>query len=255
MKKLIANNETGTMTAIEHLKELRNRIMICVVVFLLVFVIALRYAKQILETLFTLAGQMTVSFAYLYPQEVFIQYLNIAVYTALIVTVPIVILEICLFALPGLMKGERPFFGFCMGMSVVLFYVGMFFSILIMIPFVMQYFDSLNNGLLGVTGMVSIEKYVSLVKTFLLAFGIVFEIPVASSLLTMARILTSARMKKARSAFIVLAFVIGAIITPPDVISQCMVAIPMIFLFECSIFLAQGIEKKRNRRSMKEVTT
>lgn len=125
----------------------------------------------------------------------------------------------------------------------ILFYIGMTFAFKIVIPFIINYFYGVNDAV-EVQGAVSVEKFISLIKGMLLGFGVVFEIPIISYLLGSIGIASSEKMRKYRKVVIVLAFIIGAFMTPPDVISQCMVALPTILLYEVSILLVKHIERK-----------
>lgn len=235
----------------EDLKELKRRVCTCVAIFILAFVVCLWKAEFLVNKMLDM-GSGYYNFAYLYPQEVFIQYLGVSFVGALIVIVPVIVLEIGLFLYPALYPSEKK--GFIIGSisACILLYAGMTFAIKIMIPFMLRYFAEINAGVSNAEGMVSIEKYISLIKAMCLAFSVTFELPVFSSLFGMIGILKSEWMKKFRKPAIVLIFIVAAFITPPDVTSQFMVAVPTIVLYQISIWIVATIEKKRKGKEESE---
>lgn len=234
------------LTFKEHLKELKQRVLTALIFFVAMFALCFYYAEDILEGILILGGDMT--FAYLYPQEVFLQYLNISILLAFLLAIPVITLEVTLFVIPA-METQKEKRGLLTGaiLADVLFYLGIVFALVIMIPFVLEYFAKVNAET-SLIGAVSVEKYISLLKTLLLSFGVVFEIPILSAILAKAHILTPERMKKGRGISLVVIFILAALITPPDVISQCLVAIPMMVLYQVSIWITALITRKRGNK-------
>lgn len=222
----------------DHVREMRNRLLVCIVIFLAVFGISMCKANDLLSLFLSLANGTDIKrqFAFLYPQEVFIQYLSISALVGIMVTIPVILYEVGMFVAPAV-DNKLPFFLFIISAGI-LFYIGMAFCIFIMLPFVMNYFSTINAQV-SATGMISIEKYMSLIKTMILSFGFVFEIPVIVTVLSKVGILTPERMLKFRNPYIVLSFLVSAIITPPDVTSQIIVAVPMVILYQISYVICK----------------
>lgn len=222
----------------DHVREMRNRLLVCIVIFLAVFGVSMYKANNLLSLFLSLANGTDIKrqFAFLYPQEVFIQYLSISALVGVIVTIPVILYEVGMFVAPAV-DNKLPFFLFIISAGI-LFYIGMAFCIFVMLPFVMNYFSTINAQV-SATGMISIEKYMSLIKTMILSFGFVFEIPVIVTVLGKVGILTPERMLKFRNPYIVLSFLVSAIITPPDVTSQIIVAVPMVILYQISYVICK----------------
>lgn len=222
----------------DHVREMRNRLLVCIVIFLAVFGVSMYKANNLLSLFLSLANGTDIKrqFAFLYPQEVFIQYLSISALVGVIVTIPVILYEVGMFVAPAV-DNKLPFFLFIISAGI-LFYIGMAFCIFVMLPFVMNYFSTINAQVSAI-GMISIEKYMSLIKTMILSFGFVFEIPVIVTVLSKVGILTPERMLKFRKPYIVLSFLVSAIITPPDVTSQIIVAVPMVILYQISYVICK----------------
>ncbi len=229
----------------DHIREMRNRLLVCIVFFVIAFALFMYKANDVLSLFLSLANGTDIrkQFAFLYPQEIFIQYLSISFLLAVVVSIPVILYEIGMFIVPAV-EHKVTFFLFLV-LAGILFYIGMVFCILIMLPFVMTYFAEINSHVQA-TGMISIEKYMSLIKTMILAFGIVFEIPVVTIIFSKIGIFTPERMVKFRSPFIVIAFIIGAMITPPDITSQIIVAVPMVILYQISYIICKQMYKNIN---------
>lgn len=229
----------------DHIREMRNRLLVCIIFFVIAFALFMYKANDVLSLFLSLANGTDIrkQFAFLYPQEIFIQYLSISFLLAVVVSIPVILYEIGMFIVPAV-EHKVTFFLFLV-LAGILFYIGMVFCIFIMLPFVMTYFAEINSHVQA-TGMISIEKYMSLIKTMILAFGVVFEIPVVTIIFSKIGIFTPERMVKFRSPFIVIAFIIGAMITPPDITSQIIVAVPMVILYQISYIICKKMYKNIN---------
>lgn len=231
----------------DHIREMRNRLLVCIIFFVIAFALFMYKANDVLSLFLSLANGTDIrkQFAFLYPQEIFIQYLSISFLLAVVVSIPVILYEIGMFIVPAV-EHKVTFFLFLV-LAGILFYIGMVFCIFIMLPFVMTYFAEINSHVQA-TGMISIEKYMSLIKTMILAFGVVFEIPVVTIIFSKIGIFTPERMVKFRSPFIVIAFIIGAMITPPDITSQIIVAVPMVILYQISYIICKKMYKNINTK-------
>ncbi|MDE7243351.1 MAG: twin-arginine translocase subunit TatC, partial [Oscillospiraceae bacterium] len=155
------------------------------------------------------------------------------------------------FARPGLRKNENIIFLFSMIFGLLCFGLGVYFAYRIMLPFMLYFLSSVGGGS-GISAAVSVQSYMTFLMTVFVVFGIVFELPVISILLTQMGLLRVQWMRKGRRVVIVAIFVAAALITPPDVVSQVMVAIPMMALYELSILLCTLVQKLRDRAEKKK---
>lgn len=250
MPKKKTPNPTGEMPLSEHLRELRNRLLVCAAVLLVSTLAGLHFAPQIVETLLESGRSYQYRFVYIAPQELLMQYFSTALVIGLCMTLPALFYETWAFVRPGLRKHENLIFLLAMLFGLLCFSLGVYFAYRVMLPFMLYFLSSVSGGS-GVAAAVSVQNYMTFLMTVFLVFGIVFELPVISILLTQMGLLKVAWMRKGRRAVIVLVFVAAALITPPDVVSQIMVAVPMMALYELSILLCTVIQKLQNRMKNK----
>ena len=241
-------NPDGTMTVSEHLGELRKVVVTIVVTFLIVTLVSYYFAARFVKLCLDLA--VGYSFVQTGPAELLAQYVKMAIIVGLAAAVPVAIWQIYRFASPGLKRNESRVFLSVMLSGVFFFLVGAAFCVWIVLPFMLQFFLSLNT--IDVAGLYSVKEYMSYLYGVITAFGIIFEIPVLASILALIGVLKPELMVKGRRLVIVICFIVGAAITPTDVLSQLLVAVPMIVLYEVSILLVRLIAKARARRSPDE---
>ena len=236
--------DDGNMTLTGHLKELRNRLIVCAVVFVVAVVVTLAYADRLIDLL-TAMGQGFYTFVSIAPQEKLMQYFRVSLLAAVVVTVPVALYQVYAFAKPGLKKSETFFLKLVILLGLALFVVGVMFAYKLMMPFMLQFLSTGIEGADYIQTTTSIESYVSLCLTMFIIFGCVFEMPLVTIILAKMGIANPELMKKGRGIAIVLIFFIAAVVTPPDIVSQCMVAGPMVLLYFISIFLSGIFYKPR----------
>lgn len=239
--------QEGSMSLSGHLRELRNRVLICVLVLVIAMLICLAYAPQIVDRLLSLGRSYGYEYIYISPQELLLQYFSVSIIAGICIALPLIFYHLWAFIRPGLKKGENGFFLFAMLFGLVCFCVGILFALKIMLPFMLEFLSSLN-GSSDVTASISVGNYVSFLMTIFLIFGIIFEMPMVSVLLTQMGLMKPEWMKKVRKPAIVVIFFVAAVVTPPDVVSQVMVAIPMLALYEFSIVLSSVILKMKRKK-------
>ena len=242
-KKEAANND-GSMSLSGHLKELRNRIAVVVVLLLVAFTACLSFSPQFITFLTDMGTAYNYVFVYIAPQELLLVYLNTALVGALIVCFPVVAYEVYAFCSPGMTKRERTFFIGSLLAGTVFFIIGVLFARFISLPFVLRFLIQFT-GEVDVAASISIQQYIGFLLTIFVVFGLVFELPVVSVLLTGLGLIRAEWLRKGRKVMIVIIFIMAAIITPPDVVSQVMVALPMILLYELSIGLSSLVGRRR----------
>ena len=238
-KKAEVMPDDGNMTLTGHLKELRNRLIVCAVVFVAAVVVTLAYADRLIDLL-TAMGQGFYTFVSIAPQEKLMQYFRVSLLAALVVTVPVALYQIYAFAKPGLKKSETFFLKLVILLGLALFVVGVLFAYKLMMPFMLQFLSTGIEGADYIQTTTSIESYVSLCLTMFIIFGCVFEMPLVTI------ILSKMGIANPRGVAIVLIFFVAAVVTPPDIVSQCMVAIPMVLLYFISTFLSGIFYKPRS---------
>lgn len=252
-KNHVVLNEEGeqVMSLTDHLRELRNRVMVCLGVLLVGFIVFLGYAEEIVDLLTQMGIDNGYQFVYLSPQELMIQHLGVAGVCAIVISIPVLAYQVYAFMAPGLKKHENQFFMVAMIMGIICFVIGVLFAHKISMPFMLRFLYAFNTTDY-IIASISIESYLSFVMTVYIIFGIVFEIPVISGLLTQFGLMKPEWLEKGRSIAIVGVFLVAAIITPPDIVSQIMVAIPMIFLYQISIVICKFLYKFKKKKEDNE---
>lgn len=242
-----AKNNDREMPLSEHLRELRNRLFVCMAVLLAAALAGLHFAPQIVELLLDIGRSYRYRFIYIAPQELLVQYVTTALVCGVCAAVPVLFYEAWAFVRPGLRKGEKALFLFSMVFGLLCFCGGVYFAYRIMLPF-MLYFLITLSGSSSASASISVQSYLSFLTTVFLIFGIVFELPVVSVLLNRMGLLNVRWMRKGRRVMIVVIFFVAALITPPDIVSQVMIAVPMLALYELSILLCSINQRLFSRK-------
>ena len=172
------------------------------------------------------------------------QYFRVSILAGVVVTVPVAFYHIYAFAKPGLKRSESFFFKMVMLLGLILFCVGVLFAYKVTLPFMLNFLVTLE-GTDYITASISIESYINLCLTMFIIFGCVFEMPLITIILSKMGIINPTLLKQVRGVAIVIIFFIAAVVTPPDIVSQCMVAGPMVLLYFISIFLSGIFYKPR----------
>jgi len=175
---------------------------------------------------------------------------KIALLGGIVVASPVILFELWLFVRPGLAARERLSLVVGLFFGAVFFAAGAAFSFFVIVPFSLRFFLQYQNE--AVRAMFSFSEYVGFVGAMVLSFGAAFELPIAVSILAGLGVVTGSGLAKVRGLGVLLIFIAAAIITPPDIVSQVMHGVPMVALFELSIILAKGQERRRAKRLDRE---
>jgi sec-independent protein translocase protein TatC len=256
-----AELEAGRMPLIEHLIELRNRLMWSAAAILLAFLVCYQFKVSIYRFLAyplaqIFAGEPDRKMIFTGLTEAFFTYIKVSFWAAICVSFPVVAIQIWKFIAPGLYKTEKRAFLPYLVATPVLFGMGASLAYFVVIPYAFRFFLSFEtpggDGSLPIVSEPKVNEYLSLVMTLLFAFGVAFQLPVLLTLMARAGLITSQGLiSKWRYAFVAM-FAVAAVLTPPDIVSQCSLAIPLILLYFVSIFSCRWVEKQRAKREAAE---
>src|SRR5579871_3175948 len=243
---------------LDHLIELRKRLVISLLAFAGCFLISFAFAKPIYAFLkapldHALAGQPSHHLIYTQLYETFFTYVKVGMFAGICLAFPLIASQLWLFIAPGLYRNERRAFLPFLLATPVLFITGAAFVYYVMLPFAIRFFVSYETaggpGTLGIELQAKVSEYLDFVTTLIFAFGLCFQLPVLLSLLGRVGILSSTQLRSARRYAILAIVALSAVVTPPDVFSMISLALPLIILYEVSIWCVRFIEKGRAREN------
>lgn len=230
----VEDRDPGEMSLVGHLEELRRRMIISCAVILLTSGACYFYAAELVHLITAPAGKLY----YLNPAEAFFTYLKVSFFAGLLLALPVIFYQLWAFVVPALTKEEHKIGTVLVPCSLLLFFVGLGFSYFLVLPAGIKFFMGFATE--DLQPMFSIGQYVSFVVSFLLPFGLIFELPLIILVLAKFGMVNSKYLIAKRKMVIVLSFVVGAVISPtPDVFSQTMIAVPLLILYEISIFVVK----------------
>ena len=232
-------DEARELSLVGHLSELRKRLIIIAVAVIVGTCISYYYVDLLLEILLKPAGKLY----YMRPTEAFFTYMKVSVVGGLVIAAPIILHQSWLFVKPALTVREKQLSNWILPVAIGLFGIGIVFSYFLVLPAAVKFFMGFATDELQ--PMFSIGQYMDFVLSFVLPFGLIFELPLILIILGYFNLITSRFLKTKRKIFILISFIIGAVISPtPDMFSQTMIALPMILLYETSLFVLAKIMKR-----------
>lgn len=238
---------------VQHLIELRTRLLHTVIFVLVVFCCLFYFANEIYYIISAPLQNLLPDNTSMIATDVvspFLTPLKLTFFAAVLLSIPYILYQIWAFIAPGLYKHEKNLAAPLLISSVLLFYTGMAFAYFVVFPLLFGFVTGI--GLEGVATMTDIAKYLDFVLQLFFAFGFAFEIPIAVILLIHAGVLTPDSLAAKRPYIIVGCFVIGMLLTPPDIFSQILLAVPMWMLFEVGVFVGRAIYKNKEAREIEE---
>ena len=240
------DDEEESMTLLQHLDELRVRLKRISFAIILGCLACYSFAEKLFDYLvMPMVAVMPdqSSFIYTAPHEAFVTYLKVAALAGFFAASPYIFYQVWAFIAPGLYEEERKYIVPIAFFSAVCFIGGGAFAYFIVFPFAFEFFMSFNTG--NIQAMLKLNEYLSFSMKLIFAFGLVFEMPLFALFLSRLGIVTASMMRKARKFAILFSFILAALLTPPDVVSQLLMAGPLMILYEISIIIAAIFGKKR----------
>lgn len=236
---------------LEHLIELRKRLIYCLATFFVAFLISYHFAADIFSFLVQplsnlLQGQEGRRMIYTGLTEAFLTYLSVSFFTALFLTLPLILWQLWKFIAPGLYRNEKTVFSSFFFATPVLFFAGAAVAYYVVCPMAWEFFLSFETttGPLPVQLEARVGEYLSLVLKLVFAFGLSFQLPVILVLLAKVGVLSSGQLASKRKYAFLSIVIFAAVITPPDIISPISLIIPLYALYEISLILVKGVERK-----------
>jgi sec-independent protein translocase protein TatC len=238
------NEELAEGTLLSHLVELRSRLIKIAAAVLVLFVALIPFAQEIFQVVSkplieVLPGQQMIATAVASP---LLTPFKLTFFVALFIAMPVVLYQVWAFVAPGLYKKEKRFAFPLLFSSIMLFYAGVAFAYFVVFPLVFGFFTAITPT--GVEMMTDISAYLDFITTIVLAFGIAFEVPIATVLIVWTGLTTPEKLGKMRPYVFLMAFVVGMLLTPPDIISQTLLAVPVYLLYEAGIIMSRVFAKK-----------
>jgi sec-independent protein translocase protein TatC len=242
-------------TLLSHLMELRSRLIRISIAVIGMFVILLPFSQKIFAIVSkplveVLPGQKMIATAVASP---LLTPFKLTFFVAIFLAMPVVLYQIWAFVAPGLYKREKRFAFPLLGTSIVLFYAGIAFAYFVVFELVFGFFASVTPQ--SVEMMTDIAAYLDFITKIFLAFGLAFEVPIATVLVVWTGLTTPEKLGKARPYVFLMAFVIGMFLTPPDVISQTLLAVPVYLLYELGILMSRMFVRRREESRDETVAT
>ncbi len=238
-------SESESVPLISHLLELRRRLLRCILAVLIIFAALVYFSDTIYSWVARPLLAVLPNHSSMIATEVaapFLTPIKLTIVCSVFIAIPFILAQVWLFIAPGLYRSEKRMVLPLVVASTVLFYAGMAFAYFVVFPLAFKFFTAVAPA--GVTIATDISSYLNFVLKLFFAFGAAFEIPIATVLLCWSGITSVQSLSAKRPYVIVAVFVVGMLLTPPDVISQTLLALPMLFLFELGLFFARFYTRK-----------
>lgn len=223
-----------------HLGELRKKLIVCIITVLITTVISIIYVDRLRWILIRPVENLELVF--LYPAEAIMANIRLGFISGIVLAMPVILYQVMSFVLPALYKKEKKIIIPVVGIMVLFFALGVSFSYFIVFPITLHFFLKFASE--SLKPMFTVSNYISFATNFNFAFGIIFQTPIIFYVLGHFKIISSRFLQKQRKYAYLLIFIIGAVLTPPDIVSQIMMACPLILLFELGVILVIFSQRK-----------
>ena len=246
----MSKEELQEDTLLSHLIELRSRLLKAGSAVLLFFIVLVPFSDVVFKQVALPLMQKLPEGSTMIATQVaspFLTPFKTTMFAALFLAMPVVLYQLWSFAAPGLYKKEKKFAVPLLVSSVGLFYLGAAFAYVVVFPLMFGFFTSAAPA--GVSVMTDISSYLDFVLVLFFAFGVAFEVPIATVILVWSGLTSIETLEKNRAFVFLGAFIVGMLVTPPDVISQTLLAVPVYLLYECGILLSKVIKNKDNEET------
>ncbi len=245
------SNSEKKVTVLGHLTELRKRLIRSIIVIVVASIVCFIFYKQIFDIL--IAPAQGINLVFIEMTEMLGTIMRVCLFSGIIIAMPYLTYELIMFVSPALTRKEKRYVYLILPWIALMFAAGVIFGYFVLAPRMILFLTTFGSDI--ATPQIKIGNYISVVTRLLLAIGLVFEMPVLTTFLARVGVITSKWLADKRKAAIILAFVLAAIITPTiDPINQSLVAIPLIILYEMSIWMAKLVQKRKARVATPEST-
>ena len=232
------------LTILGHLSELRHRLIKCLIAVLVTTVISFVFANQIFHVL--ILPTQGINLIFIEMTEMIGTYMKVSLASGIILAMPYLVYQVIMFVSPALTRKEKKYVYLILPWIAFMFMGGVVFGYFILIPPATKFLITFGSNI--ATPQIKIGNYISIVTRLLLAIGCVFEMPVITTFLARLGVITPGWLSRKRKGAVIFAFILAAIVTPTiDPINQCLVAVPLIGLYEVSIWLARLVQRKESR--------
>ena len=232
------------LTIVEHLSELRRRVIYILISVLITSGVGYHFIDEILAFI-TLAGKVE-NLVFINPTEAFFVIIKLSILVGIIGAMPFIQYQLWKYIGIALKKQERKYIFYFGPVSLILFLIGAGFAFRTVLPMAMRFLLSFSKDF--IEPMITLNAYVSFLIKMVTAFGVMFELPLVVLFLSKIGLVTPEALKKGRKYAVVVIFVVAAVLTPPDVISQIMLAVPILILYEISIWICKSVTRKREEQ-------
>ena len=233
-----------TQTVVEHLTELRTRIIIVAASIILFSLVSYQFIDKVITLAIEPASDL--NFIYITPSELFLTYIKTSILSGTVLSLPIILYQVWRFALPGINLKNKIYMAIVNIFAMGFFTAGAYFAYKVIIPISLDFFTQFSR--VEIVPRFTFANYTSFIISLMLAFGIAFELPIIVMLLTQFNLITPDILKATRKYIILAIFVLAAVLTPPDIVSQGLLALPMVFLLELSILVSTFIYKGKKKK-------
>ena len=247
IKKRLGSKKLSEMSFLEHLEELRWRLIKIIVTVTVLMFVAFPFSGNFINLLCLPNNNLPnpPKLIFLKPSGMLMVRMNVSIALGIIASLPVIFYQLWKFVAPGLLPKEKKVVTPVIFFSTLCFLVGAVFSYLVMIPFILPFLYSMSIE--NIEATLNISEYISFVVRIILVSGLVFEMPMVVFFLTKLGILQPKMLRKFRRYAIVINFIIAAILTPPDPVSQILLAVPLFILYEISIWVSAVVYRKKKK--------